>query len=85
MVECGAGGIDGGFPACAAGTGLEGARLSVVTVPGVGECQVHGRVTLDVTRGLRCPECGAPTPTLVQGDALELDELELAEPDLEDV
>ena len=73
------------FPACAAGTGLECARLSVVTVPGVGECPVHGRVTLDVTRGLRCPSCGAPTPTLVQGDELELDEIELAEPDLEDL
>lgn len=65
------------FPACAEGTLLEGARLSVVTVPGVGECPVHGPVTLDVTRGLRCPQCGTPTPTLLQGDELELDEIEL--------
>jgi hydrogenase nickel incorporation protein HypA/HybF len=73
------------FPACAAGTPLEGARLSVVTVPGVGECPTHGPVTLDVRQGLRCPECGAPTPTLLAGDELELDEIELAEPDLEDL
>ncbi|MBX8463612.1 hydrogenase maturation nickel metallochaperone HypA [Deinococcus sp. RIT780] len=72
------------FPACAQGTPLEGAHLNVVTVPGVGECPTHGPVTLDVRRGLRCPACGAPTPTLVQGDELELDEIELAEPELED-
>ena len=28
-------------------------------------------------RGLRCPLCDAPTPTLLQGDELELDGLEL--------
>ena len=72
------------FPACAQGTPLEGARLSVVLVPGVGECPTHGPVTLDVTRGLRCPQCGASTPTLLQGDELELDEIELLEPELED-
>ena len=73
------------FPACAAGTPLEGARLSFVTVPGVGECPVHGRVTLDVRQGLRCPACGAPTPTLLVGDELELDEIELAGSDREDL
>ncbi|GHF37614.1 hydrogenase nickel incorporation protein HypA/HybF [Deinococcus metalli] len=72
------------FPACAQGTPLDGAHLSVILVPGVGECPNHGPVTLDVTRGLRCPHCGAPTPTLLQGDELELDEIELLEPNRED-
>ncbi|MFC5849666.1 hydrogenase maturation nickel metallochaperone HypA [Deinococcus petrolearius] len=66
------------FPAAAEGTPLAGARLTVVAVPGVGECPQHGPVTLEVTRGLRCPLCGAPTPQLLQGDELDLDELELA-------
>ncbi|BDP44274.1 putative hydrogenase nickel incorporation protein HypA (plasmid) [Deinococcus aetherius] len=68
----------GAFPACAEGTPLEGARLSIVRVPGVAECPRHGPVELEATRGLRCPLCGAPTPTLLRGDELELDELELA-------
>ena len=69
--------LQAAFPAAATGTELEGARLSIVTVPGVGECPTHGPVELEVTRGLRCPLCGLPTPTLLQGDELELDELEL--------
>jgi len=66
------------FPACAGGTPLEGARLDITRVPGVAACPDHGPVELDLTRGLRCPICGLPTPTLLQGDELELDELELA-------
>ncbi|PNY79843.1 hydrogenase maturation nickel metallochaperone HypA [Deinococcus koreensis] len=69
--------LQAAFPACALGTGLEGARLSIVTVPGVGECRAHGAVELELTRGLRCPLCGLPTPMLLQGDELELDEVEL--------
>ena len=65
------------FPACAEGTLLEGARLSIQSVPGMAECPQHGRVELNLQRGLRCPICDAPTPELLQGDELELDELEL--------
>lgn len=65
------------FPACAEGTLLEGARLNIESVPGVGLCPLHGQVELNLQRGLRCPLCGAPTPQLVQGDELELEELEL--------
>ena len=70
--------LQAAFPACAEGTPLEGARLSIESVPGVAECPQHGRVELELTRGLRCPLCDAPTPTLLQGDELELDALELA-------
>ena len=65
------------FPACAEGTLLEGARLSIQSVPGMAECPQHGKVALALQRGLRCPLCDAPTPQLLQGDELELDELEL--------
>ena len=65
------------FPACAEGTVLEGARLSIERMPGVGLCPQHGPVELKLTRGLRCPLCNAPTPQLLQGDELELDEVEL--------
>ena len=70
--------LSAAFPACAQGTPLAGACLSIVRVPGVGECPTHGPVHLELTRGLRCPRCDAPTPKLLQGDELELDELELA-------
>ncbi|WP_424951540.1 hydrogenase maturation nickel metallochaperone HypA [Deinococcus sp.] len=71
--------LQAAFPACAEGTLLEGARLSIQSVPGVGLCPLHGRVELNLRRGLRCPHCDAPTPELLQGDELELDELELAD------
>ncbi|WP_425146087.1 hydrogenase maturation nickel metallochaperone HypA [Deinococcus sp.] len=70
--------LQAAFPASAQGTPLQGARLSIQAVPGVGECPAHGPVELDLMRGLRCPVCNAPTPKLLQGDELELDELELA-------
>ena len=69
--------LSAAFPASAQGTPLEGAALSIVRVSGVGECPEHGPVTLELTRGLRCPLCDAPTPTLLEGDELELDELVL--------
>lgn len=64
------------FPACARGTPLEGVTLNIERVPGIGLCPQHGPVPLDLSRGLRCPQCDAPTPKLVQGDELELDTLE---------
>ncbi len=70
--------LEAAFPACAQGTPLEGAALHIQRVPGVGECPTHGPIPLNVLRGLRCPECGQPTPRLLQGDELELEELELA-------
>lgn len=73
------------FPACAEGTSLAGARLSIERVPGVGECPQHGPVELELQRGLRCPLCGAPTPRLLQGDELELDQLELDPSELENL
>ncbi|MEF2278207.1 hydrogenase maturation nickel metallochaperone HypA [Deinococcus sp. YIM 134068] len=69
--------LQAAFPASSAGTPLAGARLHIEPVPGVGECPKHGPVHLDLTLGLRCPLCGAPTPTLLQGDELELDALEV--------
>ncbi|MFK7602942.1 hydrogenase maturation nickel metallochaperone HypA [Deinococcus sp. SM5_A1] len=66
------------FPAAAAGTPLASARLNIITVLGVGECPEHGPVTLELSKGLRCPICDLPTPKLLEGDELELDELEIA-------
>ena len=69
--------LQAAFSVCAEGTLLEGSRLSIQSIPGVGLCPQHGRVELNLQRGLRCPLCDAPTPRLLQGDELELDELEL--------
>lgn len=66
------------FPACAAGTPLQGATLTIEQVAGVGDCPNHGRVELELRRGLRCPTCDAPIVALLQGDELELEALELA-------
>ncbi|WP_291424780.1 hydrogenase maturation nickel metallochaperone HypA [Deinococcus sp.] len=70
--------LNAAFEACAEDTPLAGAALSIERVPGIGECPQHGPVELELRRGLRCPLCGAATPTLLQGDELELDSLELA-------
>ena len=72
--------LQAAFPACAEGTPLQGAALTIERVPGVAECPNHGPVELQLALGLRCPLCGAPTPHLLQGDELELEALELPEP-----
>lgn len=69
--------LQAAFPACAQGTPLAGAVLNIVRVSGLAQCPNHGPVTLQLSQGLRCPICGAPTPELLQGDELELDEIEL--------
>ena len=65
------------FPSAAQGTLLEGARLAVEWVEAVARCPVCGPVVLGLQLGLRCPQCGQPTPELLAGDELELDWLEL--------
>lgn len=61
----------------AANTLAEGSTLEIERVAAKGMCVNHGEITLELSRGLRCPICDAPTPTITQGEELELDTLEL--------
>ncbi len=69
--------LSAAFPACAEGTPLEGATLTIERVVGMGDCPNHGPVLLELQRGLRCPHCETPILKLLEGDELELDTLEL--------
>lgn len=55
----------------------EGAILEIERVKAKAICPTHGEVTLEMIKGLRCPICNTPTPSIVQGEELELDTLEL--------
>jgi hydrogenase nickel incorporation protein HypA/HybF len=59
------------------GTICEGATLEIERVKAKAICPTHGVVTLEIQKGLRCPICNTPTPSIVQGEELELDTLEL--------
>jgi hydrogenase nickel incorporation protein HypA/HybF len=59
------------------GTICEGAKLEIERVKARALCPTHGEVTLEIQKGLRCPICDTPTPSIVQGEELELDTLEL--------
>jgi hydrogenase nickel incorporation protein HypA/HybF len=59
------------------GTICENSTLEIERVKAKAICPNHGEVTLEIQKGLRCPMCNMPTPSIVQGEELELDTLEL--------
>jgi hydrogenase nickel incorporation protein HypA/HybF len=59
------------------GTVCENSKLEIERVKAIAICPNHGEVTLELQKGLRCPICNTPTPSIVQGEELELDTLEL--------
>jgi hydrogenase nickel incorporation protein HypA/HybF len=65
------------FEACSKGTLLEGARLRVETVPGVGLCPSCGVRSPLTSLYDPCPDCGAFGLTIVSGEELRVKELEL--------
>lgn len=61
-------------------TSLAGSRLIVLDIPAIAycpSCRVHR--TLSSMQQFWCPECGTPTPGVVQGRELEIVALELEE------
>ncbi|BCG46313.1 [NiFe] hydrogenase nickel incorporation protein HypA [Citrifermentans bremense] len=65
------------FEACTKGTLLEGARLQLELVPGVGNCPAcHGEFPIS-TLFAACPGCGAFGLSIVSGEELRVKELEL--------
>lgn len=65
------------FEACSKGTLLEGARLKLEIVPGVGLCPSCQREHPITTLFAPCPECGAFGLSIVSGEELRVKELEL--------
>jgi hydrogenase nickel incorporation protein HypA/HybF len=61
----------------ALGTVCENSKLEIKCVKAVAICPNHGEVRLEISKGLRCPICNTPTPSILQGEELELDTLEL--------
>jgi hydrogenase nickel incorporation protein HypA/HybF len=59
------------------GTICENSTLEIERVKAVAVCPNHGEVLLELQKGLRCPRCNTSTPSIVQGEELELDTLEL--------
>jgi hydrogenase nickel incorporation protein HypA/HybF len=66
------------FDLAAAGTAIEGARLEIEDVPVVVFCQnCKAERPLPSIQSFHCPDCGTPTPDVVQGRELELAALEV--------
>jgi hydrogenase nickel incorporation protein HypA/HybF len=65
------------FEACTKGTLLEGARLSIETVPALGRCPDCGAQSPVLSLFDPCAGCGAYGLALVCGDELRVKELEL--------
>jgi hydrogenase nickel incorporation protein HypA/HybF len=65
------------FEACSKGTLLEGARLTLEIVPGVGSCPSCGLEIAITSLFTPCPGCGAFGLTVLSGEELRVKELEL--------
>ncbi len=64
------------------GTPLAGAALVVITVPIGLHCAACGQdAETEVVQSLRCPNCGELTADLRQGRELEIESIEIEEPE----
>lgn len=64
------------------GTPLAGSRLVVRTLPVVVHCaRCASEVELESVQSFRCPRCGEPASDLRQGRELEIDSIEIEEPE----
>jgi hydrogenase nickel incorporation protein HypA/HybF len=66
------------FDAVTRGTVADGARLEIVTTPGLAWCMPCG-MTVEVERlGDGCPRCGSYQLQVTQGDEMRVKEIEIA-------
>jgi hydrogenase nickel incorporation protein HypA/HybF len=66
------------FDICAQGTVLEGAKLEILEIPGLGECRRCGaKIILEKPFGI-C-ECGSVQLNLITGEELKIKEIEIEE------
>lgn len=68
----------GSFEMAAAGTPLETARLVVEETPVVAFCpQCQDRRVVESIQHMCCPQCGTPTPEVLEGAELQVTALEV--------
>lgn len=68
----------GSFEIAAAGTPLEGSRLLIEQTAIVVYCpECRMRRIVPTLQWLRCPECGTPTPDVLEGAELQVTALEV--------
>lgn len=65
------------FEACSKGTQVEGARLKLEMIPGVGNCTVCDKDMPMASLFDPCPDCGSFGLTVVRGQELRVKELDL--------
>ena len=65
------------FEACSCETLLEGARLTIIRIPGRGLCQECGRETPLTELYGSCRHCGGNRITVVAGEELRVREIEV--------
>jgi hydrogenase nickel incorporation protein HypA/HybF len=65
------------FEACSRETLLEGARLTIVRIPGAGKCLECGQQTPLVELYDPCRHCGGNRITVVAGEELRVREIEV--------
>ncbi len=65
------------FEACSCDTKVEGARLTIIRVPGRGECQECGRETPLKELYGSCRHCGSNRVSVVAGEELRVREIEV--------
>lgn len=65
------------FEACSRETLLEGARLNIIRVPGMGRCQECGQETPLAELYAPCQHCGGNRVTVVAGEELRVREIEV--------
>ena len=63
------------------GTPLAGATLMVRTIPVVVHCAACGVDSEIGVQSFRCPQCGEPATDLRQGRELEIESIEIEEPE----
>jgi len=65
------------FEACSRKTLLEDARLNIIRVPGIGQCQECGRETPLTELYGSCGHCGSHLVSIVAGEELLVREIEV--------
>ena len=62
------------------GTALEGSKLIIEDIPLIVYCpKCDARRPASPVQGFSCPECGTPTPEILQGKELEVAAMEIQE------
>ena len=67
------------FEACSRETLLEGARLNIIRVPGMGRCQECGQETPLTELYAPCRHCGCNRVTVVSGEELRVRGIEVGD------